>query len=42
MGALQSTGGGNAASGTGEVKTSYYELLGVERNATPDEYVTAT
>ncbi|KAL1800290.1 hypothetical protein ACET3X_000632 [Alternaria dauci] len=37
MGASQSTGGGEAPSGGGEVKTSYYELLGVERNATPDE-----
>lgn len=40
MGASQSTGGGDAPSNAGEVKTSYYELLGVERNATQDEYVT--
>jgi DnaJ family protein A protein 5 len=37
MGASQSTGGGEAPSGGSEVKTSYYELLGVERNATQDE-----
>lgn len=39
MGASQSTGGG-AAEGQagGEVKTSYYELLSVERTATQDEY----
>ncbi|KAI4922554.1 hypothetical protein J4E90_000985 [Alternaria incomplexa] len=37
MGASQSTGGGDAPSNAGEVKTSYYELLGVERNATQDE-----
>lgn len=37
MGAGQSTGGGGAAAGGGEVKTSYYELLGVERSATQDE-----
>ncbi|KAF1365160.1 DnaJ-domain-containing protein [Lizonia empirigonia] len=38
MGASQSTGGG-AAEGQagGEVKTSYYELLSVERTATQDE-----
>ena len=34
MGASQSTGGETSA---GEVKTSYYELLGVERAATQDE-----
>lgn len=38
MGASQSTNSGDAPAG-GEVKTSYYELLGVERNATSDEYV---
>jgi DnaJ family protein A protein 5 len=38
MGASQSTGGEPAAGG-GEVKTSYYELLGVERSATSDEWV---
>ncbi|KAH7138144.1 hypothetical protein B0J11DRAFT_423467 [Dendryphion nanum] len=38
MGASQSTGGANPASGESvEVKTSYYELLGVERTATDDE-----
>ncbi|KAG9192255.1 hypothetical protein G6011_10989 [Alternaria panax] len=37
MGASQSTGGGDAPSGGGEVKMSYYELLGVERSATQDE-----
>jgi DnaJ family protein A protein 5 len=37
MGASQSTGGGEHAAGGGEVKTSYYELLGVERSATQDE-----
>ncbi|KAF2026722.1 DnaJ-domain-containing protein [Setomelanomma holmii] len=36
MGAGQSTSGGEAPGG-GEVKTSYYELLGVERTATQDE-----
>jgi DnaJ family protein A protein 5 len=37
MGAGPSTGGGASAAGGGEVKTSYYELLGVERTATQDE-----
>jgi|TARA_R110002003_G_scaffold68_13_gene6137 DnaJ family protein A protein 5 len=37
MGAGQSTSGGENAAGGGEVKTSYYELLGVERTATQDE-----
>ncbi|KAH7095308.1 hypothetical protein FB567DRAFT_623591 [Paraphoma chrysanthemicola] len=37
MGAGQSTSGGETAAGGGEVKTSYYELLGVERTATQDE-----
>jgi DnaJ family protein A protein 5 len=39
MGASQSTNGGEAESpgAGGEVKTSYYELLGVERNATSEE-----
>ncbi|RAR04674.1 DnaJ-domain-containing protein [Stemphylium lycopersici] len=36
MGASQSSQGGEAPAG-GEVKTSYYELLGVERSATQDE-----
>jgi hypothetical protein len=39
MGAGQSSGGGGAAGGDVEIKTSYYELLGVERAATQDEYV---
>jgi DnaJ homolog subfamily A member 5 len=40
MGAQQSTGGAGAGAvgGGGEVKTSYYELLGVERTASEDEY----
>ncbi|KAK1909941.1 hypothetical protein P3342_008113 [Pyrenophora teres f. teres] len=37
MGASQSTGGEQASADTGEVKTSYYLLLGVERDATQDE-----
>ncbi|CAA9962049.1 DnaJ domain containing protein [Pyrenophora teres f. maculata] len=37
MGASQSTGGAQASADTGEVKTSYYLLLGVERDATQDE-----
>ncbi|KAF2129812.1 meiotically up-regulated gene 185 protein-like protein [Dothidotthia symphoricarpi CBS 119687] len=37
MGASQSTGGGATPGGSVEVKTSYYELLGVERTATQDE-----
>lgn len=38
MGASQSTGGGAAEGQAGvEVKTSYYELLSVERTATQDE-----
>jgi DnaJ family protein A protein 5 len=38
MGASQSTGGGaSAAPADVPVKTSYYELLGVERTATQDE-----
>ncbi|KAJ4324964.1 hypothetical protein N0V94_001018 [Neodidymelliopsis sp. IMI 364377] len=42
MGASQSTGGAGGAAdggggGGGEVKTSYYELLSVERTATQDE-----
>jgi hypothetical protein len=42
MGAQQSTGAGGGAGGgggSGEIKTSYYELLGVERTATDDECV---
>lgn len=38
MGANQSSGADPATPGGGEVKTSYYELLGVERTATEDEY----
>ncbi|KAA8622654.1 DnaJ domain containing protein [Pyrenophora tritici-repentis] len=37
MGASQSTGDAQASADTGEVKTSYYLLLGVERDATQDE-----
>ncbi|CAI6338431.1 unnamed protein product [Periconia digitata] len=37
MGAQQSTAGAGAASAQEVVKTSYYELLGVERIATEDE-----
>ncbi|KAL6707383.1 hypothetical protein ACN47E_004162 [Coniothyrium glycines] len=38
MGAAQSTNGPGASAGEpAEVKTSYYELLGVERSATTDE-----
>jgi DnaJ family protein A protein 5 len=37
MGAGQSTGGGEPAGASGEIKTSYYELLDVERTATQDE-----
>ena len=40
MGASQSTGSGQAPADTGEVKTSYYVLLDVERDATQDECVT--
>ncbi|KAF2011610.1 DnaJ-domain-containing protein [Aaosphaeria arxii CBS 175.79] len=37
MGASQSTGGGDDASNNAEVKTSYYELLSIERNASEEE-----
>jgi DnaJ family protein A protein 5 len=38
MGASQSTGGAaSSAAADAPVKTSYYELLGVERTATQDE-----
>lgn len=39
MGASQSTGGAAEGQDSGVVKTSYYELLSVERTATQDEYV---
>ena len=42
MGASQSTGSGETTGGRSEVKTSYYELLGVERTATQEEHVTAS
>jgi DnaJ homolog subfamily A member 5 len=39
MGANQSSDGSAPQDGRdGEIKTSYYELLGVERQATDDEY----
>lgn len=39
MGAQQSTGQGNDANAdNGLTKTCYYELLGVARDATDDEY----
>ena len=41
MGASQSSQGGEVPAG-GEVKTSYYELLDVERSATQDECVDRT
>lgn len=37
MGQSQSSGDGSTATGTADVKTSYYVLLGVERTATEDE-----
>lgn len=37
MGANQSSGAGASAPGDSEAKTSYYELLGVERTATDEE-----
>jgi DnaJ family protein A protein 5 len=37
MGANQSSGGGQSNATT--IKTSYYELLGVDRQASDDEYV---
>lgn len=38
MGASQSTGGAAEEQVGAVVKTSYYELLSVERTATQDEY----
>lgn len=40
MGASQSTNGPSAVPSVAAAKTSYYELLGVERHATDEEYVT--
>jgi DnaJ family protein A protein 5 len=44
MGAQQSTGNGGAGAGAGavdgDIKTSYYELLGIERTATDEECAT--
>ena len=39
MGANQSSdaGGGSERRATGEVKTCYYELLGIDRQASEDE-----
>ncbi|KAI6842405.1 DnaJ-domain-containing protein [Hortaea werneckii] len=37
MGASQSSSGGSGSAQGGNVKTSYYELLGVERHASDDE-----
>lgn len=37
MGASQSTGGGAAPTANAQIKTSYYELLGIERSATEDD-----
>ena len=37
MGASQSTGGAASGAADAPLKTSYYELLGVERTATQDE-----
>ena len=37
MGANQSSSGGQLQ-GNGDVSTSYYELLGVDRHADDDEY----
>lgn len=45
MGANQSTLGGNddfTQTTNGELKTCYYELLGVDRQASDEEYVSHT
>lgn len=39
MGASQSTGGAAEQQDSGAIRTSYYELLSVERTATQDECV---
>jgi len=39
MGANQSSGGGQSEGDAAAIKTSYYELLGVDRQAGDDEHV---
>lgn len=42
MGAQHSSGRDTEAPGEEAVKTCYYEVLGVERHATDDEYIYST